>query len=232
MRRLHWRAALVVVLGGAGNVSSFKLNGLGKASSWTQRISSTEDLALARSSVEQAACVHFASMKCRKCRATRRHFERIAREWPDASTGFFEVLVDDSDSNRLAAHYGIKNLPAIRVFQSTALPSVVSNDAACYVSCAARGTGPVVGLGDMREAIQGCILSQEEGGDESESTINLDVEVSPAADLVAAAVPVSLVYVLFERATDILTAELPEVAASIENVAEVAENIGIENFGI
>ena len=161
-----------------------------------ERVASLEELAVAKAT-SKASVVHFHSLHCRRCRATRASFERLAREWSDApSTRFFHVLVEDDATNQLAAEQGIDHLPAIRVYSSGG----DAESQACEVSCAPRGTGLTRNFADLREAVQACIQACTACGRTGETPAeDVQVYATPTADLVYAALPVSLVYVLVDK---------------------------------
>ena len=159
------------------------------------RLACAEDLAVARAaaSPSERVVVFFQALKCRRCRATHVRYEQLAREWPDADTHFFDIAVEDDEINRLATAQGIKYLPAIRVFTSGD-----DANAACAVRCGSRGTGRVVNLSELRQDLQACMSCDAEEGQPT-----IQVHGTPGADLIYAALPVSLVYVLMERLSGI-----------------------------
>ena len=107
-----------------------------------------------------------------------------------------DVLVEDEATNQLAAEQGIDHLPAIRVYSRGA----GAEAKACEVSCAPRGTGLTRNFADLREAVQACVQACTACGRTDESPAEeVQVYATPTADLVYAALPVSLVYVLVDK---------------------------------
>ena len=184
-----WRAGVpsMVAMGPAQSVAPRTL---------IQRVASLDELTAAKTTAE-ATVVHFHSLHCRRCKATRVSFDRLAREYSDApSTRFFHVLVEDEATNQLAAEQGIDHLPAIRVYSRGA----GAEAKACEVSCAPRGTGLTRNFADLREAVQACVQACTACGRTDESPAEeVQVYATPTADLVYAALPVSLVYVLVDK---------------------------------
>ena len=121
-------------------------------------LASPAELKAVRSSASGSIVVHFHAAKCRRCRATRAIFDRIAREWPDETTRFYSVLVRDDATNAMAVAEGIKNLPAIRVYAGTSGAEEGAAEGAampaCVVSCTPRGTGRSRKFSELRDAIR------------------------------------------------------------------------------
>ena len=156
---------------------------------------------------------HLASSPALSAVLTRPKYERIAREWPDASVRFCDVLVDDAATREIAAAEGVSLLPAIRVYDG---------EAACVVPCGPRGTGPSRSLEELRVAIEECTrCTKQPGGQQQQpdGQDELEMYATPPGDLVYAALPLATAYVLIERLGEI-TADLGMDPAVVTTVAE------------
>ena len=103
---------------------------------------------------------------------------------------FCHVLVEDEATRRLAVSEGVVRLPAIHVYSD-------AGAGRCVVSCAPRASGPTLSLERLRDAVDACA---DECAVDDECAESTDAAASdPAADVVFAMLPISIVYVLFEK---------------------------------
>jgi hypothetical protein len=162
--------------------------------------------------------VHFHQRGCSRCRLTRSRFERLAHSWHEGSVRFVDVLMDMKDpaTQQLAASEGIETVPAMRVFGN--------NAAACSVSCAPRGTGRAPSLEHLRAMVDECCAACRTTQPDplAGHTTPASDRTTPAGDLIFAALPVSIAYVLLELTADI-SAEMTLAAGISTEVATEVE---------